>query len=87
MTTNRYRVWLGDRASAWAHRGYDVRGQNVQCASSSEAMHIVYASLGHDLVEVDVGDEGVYFYRTQEEADADTEGTMALAFIDTEVMP
>lgn len=75
-----YSVWLGYRASIWAHRGYVVRGERVECESRADARRIVAESVGEDAVRVD-GD-GEHYYATQEAADADSDGSSADAVID-----
>ena len=80
--TATHSVWLGSEASIWAHRGYRVIGERVQCESREDAEHVVRMSCGDDLAEYDAGSGGVHYYHSQESCDADDDGTGACAVID-----
>ena len=81
MPDHTYSVWLGCRASIWAHRGYRVVGARVECSSIRDARRIVRESIGGQLVTVKA-DGGIYYYRTRADRDADDSGVSALAVID-----
>lgn len=77
-------AWLGCRASIWAHRGYRVEGEMVLCSDLDDARRVVAESLGCRLEDLvcEVG-EGEYYYRSQEEAVRDSDGTSADAVVGT----
>lgn len=75
-----YQVWLGYRASIWAHRGYEVRGETVYTSSRRDAERLVRESLSADAVRVRA-DNGDYWYATQVDADKDDDGSSAQAVV------
>ncbi len=50
-------IWLGQRASIWAHRGYVVRGESVLCTCRGDATSVLYKSFADadSLIEVEGG--------------------------------
>lgn len=80
-TTREWSVWLGSEASIWSHRGYTVRGESVLCESREDAESVLRATYGDDLVE-----EQDHYYATQEDCDADSDGSRALAVIRQEAL-
>jgi len=77
---NGWQVWLGHRASIWAHRGYEVRGETVYVSSRQEAERLVRRSLPDGAVRVR-GDDGDYWYDDEETAESDDSGVLADAVV------
>ena len=76
-----YRVWLGARASGWAHNGYTVRGAYVLCDDLADAQRVVAREFEcEDMVAV-LADGCIYYYTSQDEADDDFSGNCADASI------
>jgi hypothetical protein len=74
-----WEVWLGHRASGWAHNGYRVVGQTVYVPDAEDAFRIVRVEYP-DCVWANAED-GDYIYRTKADMDADTTGTKAVAVV------
>jgi hypothetical protein len=74
-----WEVWLGHRASGWAHNGYRVVGQTVYVPDAEDAFRIVRVEYP-DYARADTED-GSYIYRTEDDMDADTTGTEAVAVV------
>lgn len=85
MSALRYthRVYSEGNAGRWqGSRGFLVRGSSVYCESLDVADRIARNMAGVDVVTVPVdGDGGTYYYATQDEADADLDGSAAAAVV------
>lgn len=75
-------IWLGSRAAIWAHRGYEVRGGWVLCPDGDTAAVLQHSFADADTL-IEENDEGgsTYYYDTQSAAEADFDGSRALAIV------
>lgn len=80
MSKQTVSVWLGYRASIWAHRGYTVLGERVECEDRKTAEHIVAESVA-PLDELYCF-AGSHYYMSKSDADADPDGSFAEAVIE-----